>query len=88
MVYLVISNGHSPSPCIKIKEKYMKTRLHLIMDIDKNSYRELADFESEVNSEISRLAEKYNVAHWDAYMKERRGNEKPDIRNMTLRVNK
>ena len=65
----------------------MKSRLIAVMDIDANSYRELADFEDTVMQRIGNLREQYNILWSDVSIKERRDSKKgkPDIKNMTFR---
>ena len=65
----------------------MKTRVVAIIDIERDSFTELAAVENKIREGLADVASFVNADWFDMDMKERRGNSKPDIKKMKFRQN-
>ena len=65
----------------------MKTRVVAIIDIERDSFTELAAVENKIREGLTDVASSVKADWFDMDMKERRGNSKPDIKKMKFRQN-
>lgn len=65
----------------------MKTRVVAIIDIERDSFTELAAVENKIREGLTVVASSVKADWFDMDMKERRGNSKPDIKKMKFRQN-
>ena len=67
----------------------MQLRAIMLVDLDLENFTEAAAMEQELNAVLEKLKKANTCVFYTALdMKERRGNSKPDIKNMAFRQNK